>query len=137
MRVVLDTNVVISGIFFPKSIPARVLQACFEKETFQVFATPDILKEYLKVIERMCAHKAVPLKQDWNEILSEACHLIKDVRLPERISRDSADDKFISCASLSGARHLITGDNDLLVLSQKFPFTIISPKDFLGLLNIS
>ena len=135
MKVVLDTNIVISGIFFPKSVPAKVLHICFEKEKFQVFATPDILREYFEVIERMSMNKAISLTHDWDEILSESCHLIKDAVLPEGISRDPADDKFIACAGLSGARYLITGDKDLLVLNGKFDFEIITPKAFLELLK--
>ena len=135
MKVVLDTNIVISGIFFPKGVPAKVLRACFEEERFQVFATPGILKEYFEVIQRMSMNKAISFTHDWDEILSESCHLIKDADLPEGISRDPADDKFIACAGLSGAKYLITGDKDLLVLNGKFDFSIVTPKDFLELLK--
>ena len=100
-----------------------------------MFATPDILREYFEVIERMSIHKAVSPTHDWDEILSESCHLIKDVDLPEGLSRDPADDKFIACAGLSGARYLVTGDKDLLVLNGKFDFAIITPRAFLELLK--
>ena len=50
-----------------------------------------------------------------------------------KVVLDTNDDKFIACAGLSGARYLVTGDKDLLVLNGKFDFAIITPKDFLEL----
>ena len=66
---------------------------------------------------------------------SLSCHLMKDANLPEGISRDPVDDKFIACAGLSGARYLVTGDKDLLVLNGKFDFAIITPRAFLEILK--
>ena len=51
MIVVLDTNVVVSGIFF-HGPPASILEAWFEGR-FEVYATPKILEEYLRVLEEV------------------------------------------------------------------------------------
>ena len=55
MIVVLDTNVLISGIFF-SGPPALILEAWFEGR-FEVYATPKIIEEYVRVLEEMSALK--------------------------------------------------------------------------------
>jgi len=56
--IVLDTNVVVSGIFF-HGPPASVLEAWFEGR-FKVYATPKILEEYLRVLEGISTLKISP-----------------------------------------------------------------------------
>ena len=77
MRIVLDTNVLISGIFFG-GIPSRVLDG-WALDYFSVYASPLILEEYLRVINRVRsiqAQKAIADK--WMAILPEVCHMIPD-----------------------------------------------------------
>lgn len=129
MKVVLDTNVLVSGIFFEASPAAQILNFWLEGK-FQVFATPAILEEYRQVLERFSLLKAPVLEHDWASMLSKACHVLPDETSPRRISRDPADDKFIFCALHAGAEYLVSGDKDLKVLEGDFPFQIISLRNF-------
>ena len=67
MIVVLDTNVLVSGIFF-HGPPAAILEAWFESR-FEVYATPKIIEEYLRVLEEMSTLKMPRFQHRWDEIL--------------------------------------------------------------------
>ena len=131
MIAVLDTNVLVSGIFF-HGPPAAIVDAWFEGK-FEVFATPKILEEYLRVLEEVSSLKTPRLEHRWEEILLEKCQLIPDVRSRLRL-RDSADVKFIDCATDSSAQYLVSGDLDLQSYKVPVRFQIVSPRQFLNLL---
>lgn len=132
MKVVLDTNVLVSGIFFGKG-PGRILELWFEKK-FLAYATPLILEEYLRVT-REFSQKNEELSRLWSTSLLSLCHILAD---PDKesyavLSRDPKDDKFLLCALQAKADYLITGDEDLKILPDIFPFKVITPRQFLQL----
>lgn len=131
MKVVLDTNVLVSGIFYG-GIPGEILDAWVEGR-LSAFATPLILVEYLRAIEDL-GSKDPALAAYWSEFLPGLCQVIPDEETYPSVSRDPTDDKFLSCAANARAEYLVTGDKDLKVLKQEFPFQIISPGRFLKIL---
>lgn len=132
MIVVLDTNVVVSGIFF-HGPPAEILEAWFEGR-FEVYATPKIVEEYLRVLEEVSTLKFPRFEHDWKEILVQKCHLIPDTEAGVMLPRDPSDAKFLDCASRSGAQYLVSGDLDLRSFKGDLGFEILSPRQFLRLL---
>ena len=133
MKLVLDTNVLISGIYFG-GIPAHILDLWVDNR-FMVYATPGILKEYLRAIEEMDFKMHETLGLHWGKILPKVCHFINDPRTSKKFSRDPDDDKFIYCAIESGADYLVTGDSDLTSVSSELQFKILSPRQFLNILE--
>lgn len=134
MRIVLDTNVLVSGVFFG-GIPSRILDE-WAMERFTVYASPSIMDEYLRVIERMRSTQAQEAIADhWTAMLPKVCHMIPDQRLPRAVSRDPSDDKFIACAMAANAGCLVTGDLDLKTVPQELDFKIVSPHEFLNILK--
>ena len=132
MIVVLDTNVVVSGIFF-HGPPASILEAWFEGR-FEVYATPKILEEYLRVLEEVSTLKSPRFEHGWEEILAERSHLIPDRESHIVLPRDPSDEKFLACAIQSGAQYLVSGDLDLRSFKSDLRFKIVSPRQFLHLL---
>ena len=122
MRIVLDTNVLVSGIF-SRGIPSRIVLAWLSNR-FSVFATPSILDEYL----------SPALDHDWPVVFQELCHVITEVHFSRALCRDPADIKFLACALSANANYIVSGDADLLILDTQFPFRIVSPRHFLALL---
>ena len=134
MKIVLDTNVLISGVFFG-GIPAWILDQ-WARNQFMVYATPSIMGEYVRVMDEAAEsppHQLLSLK--WKAMLPEVCHLIPDERRPKRISRDRSDDKFIFCAINSSADFLVTGDRDLTTLPAEYSFKIVFPRQFVNFLK--
>lgn len=133
MKVVLDTNVLISGIFF-SGAPSEIIKAWLDQR-FQVYLTPEILEEYLRVIEDFSKATNRLSELEWNEILPEISEVLPDEKDGPDICRDPTDDKFIFCAMNSGARYLVSGDIDLKSIEMKFKFDIVSPRQFLDVLS--
>ncbi len=129
MKVVLDTNVLVSGIFFG-GIPGKVVDAWLN-ERFIAYITPFIYQEYLRTIDEIRLKIRPLINRDWPVLLPELCPMIPDERRPKRISRDRSDDKFVFCAMNAGANFLVTGDKDLKSLERNFGFKIVSPREFL------
>ena len=133
MRIVLDTNVLISGIFFG-GIPGHLVDAWLDQR-FIVYMTPLIYEEYLEVIDQIRLRIKPLIDRDWPVLLPELCPMVPDEKTSEKFSRDPSDDKFIFCAINSKAHYLVTGDLDLKVLTQSFGFKIVSPSQFVNILE--
>jgi len=96
MRIVLDTNVFISGIFFAGP-PYRILQA-WRDDRIQLVACPEILAEYRQVAMRLShKHKGIDILPliDLVTVRSEIVHAFP---LSERVCEDPKDDIFLACA---------------------------------------
>lgn len=126
MKVVLDTNVLISGIFWQGS-PHQVLQLWAEQK-FSVVATESILNEYIRVLEKI--DTAGTVTKQWSIFIARYAEIVPDKSIL-KICRDPFDDIFINCALLGKADYIISGDNDLLVLEQVMTIPIIEPSSFL------
>ena len=132
MSVVVDTNVLVSGVFF-RGAPFKLVQSWLDHR-FEVFVTAPILEEYLRLIEEMGLIKASQFQYDWSVVLPETCYLIDTPASAGRLCRDPDDDKFLLCALHAHADYLVSGDADLRILNAQFPFSILSPRSFLSVL---
>ena len=128
MKVVLDTNVLVSGIFWRGT--AREVLALWVQDRFQVFVSAAILEEYERVINETEHWKKSGLADGWRMFIAEKSVMLSPEDTP-RYSRDSDDDKFIHCAVAAGARYLVSGDKDLLTLKEAAGVEILTPRAFL------
>lgn len=128
MKVVLDTNVLISGIFF-SGPPARILEA-WADGGFEVVASVEVLGEYRRVAERL--HKQFP-SIDITAILdlvTRETRIVEPVPVPVSACDDPDDLKFLACALAGGASCIVTGDRALLRASRLPGLEIVTPREF-------
>jgi hypothetical protein len=143
VKVVFDTNILISAIINPSGRPAFLLKLVLLGKIRLVFAK-ELLEEVLEVFAREkikkifkkrkgraeAAEKAlreICLISDWVKISPDGEVIIKD---------DPSDDKFIHCAVEGEADFVITGDQHLLRLSQYQGIKIVTPGDFLKIVEV-
>ena len=129
MRVVVDTNVLVSGVFFG-GMPSRILEAWRDKK-IDVVVSPDILEEYRRVGEQLETQFTDVCLAPFLALLVMNAEIIEPPDLPEQVSRDSDDDKFIACAIAGGCRVIISGDKDLLSISGYRGVKVVAPREFL------
>ena len=127
MRIIIDTNIVISGAFF-NGLPKTILKSVAD-EKFDVFISDEILKEYHKSVKEMLEKD----KYHLNFALFEA--FMKKIKMIEsksdvKICRDPDDDKFINCAIDAKAIYIVNGDKDLLTIGQYEDIEIVTAKEF-------
>ena len=128
LRVVLDTNVLLSGIAYPASVPGKILFA-WRHGSVEVLLCVYILDELRRVLPRM---SRIALTSSEIRDLLDSLMFIADVVVPEtthdELLRDPSDQPVLATWKAANARYLISGDKDLLALATKYP--IITPADF-------
>ena len=128
LRVVLDTNVLVSGLAYPGSVPGRIVGA-WRHGSLDVALSHYILDEMARILPRL---SRVKLSSAEIRDLVDSFMFLADVVKPgnERDTnlRDPADQLVLATLKAAHARYLITGDKDLLALADRYP--IVSPADF-------
>lgn len=132
MKIVIDTNIIISGIFFGGK-PRELLSQWFSGRC-TVICTEDILREYIRTIEKLTAKTNHLVSESIVTTIVENLEMIENI-IFDSYSRDPDDDKFINCAISGNAQYIVTGDKDLIVLDQIAGIEIIEICDFLVVLK--
>lgn len=133
LRVVLDTNVLLSGIAYPASVPGKIL-AAWRHGSVDVLLSAYILDELQRVLPRLANRHGLTLAEidDLVDALSIQAEVIEPLPSVEPDLRDINDqpvlDTLLAAIKTSGADYLITGDKDLLALVERYP--IVTPAKF-------
>lgn len=127
MKVVIDTNVFVSAVFW-SGHPLTIIEAWIDGK-FQLMLTEEIYDEYSRVLKIL----AKKISKDIDDVLN----IIKmkavwntSINLETQICGDPDDDKFIACAISSQSKVIISGDKLLLSCSGYNNIGIIQPKSF-------
>lgn len=139
IRVILDTNVLVSGLFGIKNSPSsQILQSIRDQKVILV-TSPVILEEVGNVISRGRITKLTKMgeeeRKNFIDELIERSDVTAGKQLPKTVGRDVKDDKFLACAYEAKADYLVTGDDDLLVLKEYEGTKIIKPREFIEILK--
>lgn len=127
---VLDTNVLVSGIAYPASTPGRIL-AAWRRGAVIVVLSQHIIEELARSLPRM-NHRLnwEPQKfKEEAELTALLAQIVEPSVVPDAAVRDPGDRPVLGTLLAAKADYLITGDKDLLALSDRHP-RIISPADF-------
>lgn len=127
MRIVIDTNVVASGIVFGGK-PERLLELAIKNDV-EMCVSPQILAEYDEIIARLSAKYpnrtiAISLKD-----LTDNALLVTPSQTVT-VCRDPDDNKFIECAMEGKCLYIVSGDNDLLDLRSYADVEIVTVAEF-------
>lgn len=130
MRVVLDTNVVVSAVFFG-GVPGRILSA-WSAGKLALVLSPAILDEYRRV-----GHELGRQRADVNEMFEPLLALIAmnamivdAPPLLEPVSEDPDDDMFLAAAVSSHTQLIVSGDRHLLRVSGWRGIDVMTPRQF-------
>lgn len=129
MRVVLDTNVLISAIFF-SGPPSRILSAWLE-DKFDLVVSTEILEEYRGTVARIGEKfPGVDLDPVLDRIALHAL-LVVPAKLPDDACSDWDDIKFLACAVACRADCVVSGDRALLRAAGYEGIEVVTPRRFL------
>lgn len=128
MRVVIDTNVLISAILKDRD-PEAVILYVVANADIEWMVSPRILNEYKAVLRREKFGLPKDIVLRWFEIL-EAFTTSTDVNIDIEFLRDRSDAVFLECALSTDANFLITGDKDFADAQRLINTTIISVSQF-------
>lgn len=128
MRVVVDTNVVVSAILRDR-LPEKVLLFIIARPDFEWVASPEILKEYREVLRRPKFGLPASVLSQWDQRFLSAI-MEWPVTVAVSFPRDITDAKFLECALSADADFLITGDRDFTEARKLGRTKIISVSQF-------
>ena len=128
-RLVLDTNVVLSGLLFPGSTPGRAL---YKAQECVVLASDVTRQELTEVMDRSRFDRYVE-RDIRQRLVAEylKATVAVDIPFPIRACRDPRDDKFLEVAMHGRADAIMTGDADLLALHPFRGIAILTPAEYL------
>jgi uncharacterized protein len=129
-RVVLDTNVLVSAALFRKSIPGQAFEKALHDG--EVLFSRDTQAELVEVLDRPKFDKYLT-KSERLQFISLFVETVIMIEVTETITdcRDPKDNKFLELAVSGNATHIVSGDNDLLVLQPFRGIPILQPQAFL------
>jgi uncharacterized protein len=130
MRVILDTNLLISAVLVKNSPPDKALRKAQNRCT--ILCSKSIFSEYTEKLFLPKFDKYVSLSKRMNmltDVEKETLFIEPDIKIS--VCRDPKDNKFLELAVAGNADCIVTGDKDLLVLNPFRGIKIISPSDFL------
>ena len=133
LRIVLDTNVLVSGLAYPGSIPGRIVGA-WRNGAIDAVLSRYILAKLVRVLPRL-NHRLRLSEEDVLDLV-DALALLADLVDPvpdagpvaTMLLRDPADVPVLGTLLASGADYLVTGDKDLLALAERH--SILTPAQF-------
>lgn len=130
MRILVDTNILISAILFPKSLVARTLLYITDNHSI-VFCDQNISE--LREVLRQKKPDKLP---DAEVLLAELSYeLIPAAYHAEKLIRDAKDQPILNAAIIADVDVILTGDKDFLSLDMEYP-RCMSVSQFLEMDNI-
>jgi len=128
MRIVLDTNVFISGIFF-SGPPSQILKA-WGNLNFQIVLSQEILDEYQQVAHELSSKFPYVDILPIIEMVTIHGKFVDTQNIDITVCEDPDDNKFIECAIASNCPIIVSGDKHLLKLTDYKGITVLNPRNF-------
>jgi len=137
MRVVLDTNVVVSAAVNPKGPPAQVIRA-WRNRSFEWLTSPALLDELARTLHS----PRVRCYMAWGEdevaqfvsVVQQRVELVSPTNLIDAISADPSDNRVLEAAVAAQADYVVSGDHHLLEVKTYEGVQIVTPARFVAIL---
>lgn len=132
MKVVLDTNIIVSGLLW-RGAPYRCLLA-IQAGLADLIVSPPVLEELRRVLVTKFHHTS----EEAEEVVALVRESATVVEIPGAlrvIHDDPEDDKFVETAEVAGAAYIVTGDRHLLALRNYKGISVIAARAFLDRLS--
>jgi uncharacterized protein len=136
VKVFIDTNVLVSAALRDR-VPERVVLFIAMHDGWKWLVTPQILTEYIEVLQRPKFGLTADEVQQWRLLIESRAIAVREPPECKVALRDSKDLPFLAAAMDSAADYLVTGDRDLLSLQVNLPTRILTASAFANEFSIS
>lgn len=130
MNVVIDTNVLISGIFWSGNYSIQVIDA-WKNGEFTLITSAEIIAELVETLRDFKIKMPEEMIQEWKDMLTNNSMLVEPLKMIKLVKDDPDDDKFVETALEGNADFIVTQDKHLLKLKDYQGIKIITPEEFL------
>ena len=128
MKVVLDTNIFISGIFWKGSSNKVITN--WREEKFTLVTSLEAISEIIKVLKDFKIKLSDEMIKEWVDLIVRNYMIVEPKEKIEAVKDDPTDNIFIETAVVGNADYIISQDNHLLKLKDFGGIKIITPEEF-------
>lgn len=140
-RVVLDANVLTSALVNTAGVPGQLVTRLFADEAFEAIVSPMTLDELRRIVTYTRLRPSIHMDDDalahWIEYFAIVSTVVEDEELPGTpvVKDDPDDDLCLAVATTGRAEYMVSGDRHLLTVGVYGSVTIVTPRQFLQLLD--
>ena len=137
MKITLDTNVLISATFWHGD-SEKIIEKV-EGKDIELILSKEIIEEFARVlrykeIQEKVKNKNLEMKMTVEKIISIS-KIVEPIERLKIVEDDPDDNKFLECAKLGKVDFIVSSDNHLLKLKEFEGIKIITPKEFVKIIN--
>ena len=129
MKVIVDTNVLMSGIFF--SGPPHEILDSWRHGKISLAVSAEIMDEYRRVGQRLSLKYSGVEVAPILALIAVHGEFVLSPALGEPVCDDPTDDMFFACAIASGCRIIVSGDKHLHRANGYGGVVVLSPREFM------
>ncbi len=133
MRIIVDTNVFLSGIFWDGNFSSQIINLWRSRKADLISSYP-IIEELIRNLRGFKIKMEEDKVQEWENIIIQNSILVDPIEEINIVKDDINDNKFIEAAISGNADYIITQDNHLLKIKEFRGIKILTPKDFLDII---
>jgi len=133
MRVVLDTNIFVSGIFWEGNFCSQIIKEWRDKK-LELISSVEILGELVKTLRDFKIQMPDEMVEEWRTLIIKNSIIVEPTIKLNVIKEDSDDNKFLEAGIIGKADLIISQDKHLLKLNEYRGIKIVNPQEALSLL---
>jgi putative PIN family toxin of toxin-antitoxin system len=133
LRVVLDTNVVVSALHFPDGVLSALWRALLDRR-YRLILSPALVDEIAPILRERFQWREAKLQNTLRMLVKKA-DIVRPTTLPDAVPDDPDDNHILACAVEGNAALIVSGDRHLLTLKEYEGIPIVRPVDFLRTLG--
>lgn len=130
MRVVLDTNVFISGIFWEGNASSEII-TLWRTGKVTLVSSHAILEEFVRVLRSFKIRMDEEMIEEWQRMIIENGIIVEPITKLEIVKADPSDNKFFEAAVAGNAQYIVSQDRHLLQVREYQNIQVLSPFEFL------
>ena len=134
LRVVLDTNIFISGIFWRGNFCSQIIGAWREGRIVLV-SSQEIVEEFIETVKNFKIQMSQEMIEEWKMMIVENSFMVLPTKKLEIVKNDPDDNKFFEAAIAANAHYIVSQDKKhVLSISEFRGIKTIHPQEFVKLL---
>ena len=128
MRVILDTNVFVSGIFWEGNFCSQIIEK-WRKRKFDLVSSIEILDEFMRTLKNFKIKMPDDMIEEWRNLIIENSNIVEPTIKLDVIKDDPDDNKFLEAGITGNVDLIISQDKHLLKLREYQGIKILRPEE--------
>ena len=134
MKIVLDTNIFISGIFWEGNYCSQIIDS-WRNGKVVLISSPEIVQELVVTLRDFKIKMSEEMINQWRDMIIENSKMVIPEFKLDIVKDDLSDNKFFEAAVVGEADYIVSQDKHLLKVKEYGEVKVINPEDFVKLFD--